>query len=80
MRLRTREHHLTRHLVFGMRVLAHTDPPASLTPSQALQRELIKMFFEPNSSAFAFDGLSRGTDNLIYVCYYKSKHQQIKWI
>lgn len=38
------------------------------------------MILEPNSSAFAFDSLSQGTDNLIYISYDKSKHQQIKWI
>lgn len=71
---------LARRVVFETRVLAHANLRSSTAPSQGLQRERIKMFLEPNSSAFAFDSLSQGTDNLVYVCYYKSKRQQIKWI
>jgi len=69
---------LPGRVVFEPRVPAHTDLCSSLAPSQGLQHKHIKMFLEPNSSAFAFDSLSQGTDNLIYGCYYKSKHQPIK--
>lgn len=59
---------------FGTSVLAVPD----LCPSQGLWH--IKMFSDPDSSAFAFDSRSQGMDNLIYIRYYKSKQQQIKWI
>lgn len=62
------------------RVLARRKLPSSMAPSLGLQHQRIKMFLEPSSSAFAFDSLSQGIDNLIYACYYKSKHRQIKWI
>lgn len=76
----TAQHHpkvlLSQSGTFGTSAL----PLPDLCPSLLKCLHHIKMFLDPNSSAFASDSRSPGMDNLIYVCYYKSKQRQIKWI